>query len=247
MSNISKVQWWMLLISSYPNANSKGHYDACEGESFKTTRNRSYREGMSQIAFLFKSFNNIFFALPGHHEANLPCTNWRRPQKQTRSFLQTRSSPAAIDEVIHELCDNSSRLSTCITHRETRVHTILVLLFQISFSSLVAAKKWKRANSNTSQSAQISDPNCSSQLPLPLGTRLSTPTMIESKNTRKWHLRQECQQQKGGPAADSVSSAACSSFSAHSIRHGSNTSGYHFYHKNKATAYGSLCISPQSL
>jgi len=25
------------------------------------------------------------------------------------------------------------------------------------------------------------------------------------------------------------------------------TSGYNFYHKNKATAYGSLCISPQSL
>jgi len=24
------------------------------------------------------------------------------------------------------------------------------------------------------------------------------------------------------------------------------TGGYHFYHINKATAYGSLCISPQS-
>jgi len=194
----------------------------CEGESFKTTRNRSYWEGMSQITFLFKSFNNIFFALPGRHEANLPCSNWRRPQKQTRSFLQTRSSPAAIDEVIHELCDNSSQSSTCITHRETRVCTILVLLFWISFSSLVAAKKRKRASSNTSQSAQISDPNRSSQSPLPFGTRLSTPTMIESKNTRKRRLRQERRQQKGGPAVDSVSSTARSSFSAHSIRHGSN-------------------------
>ena len=26
-----------------------------------------------------------------------------------------------------------------------------------------------------------------------------------------------------------------------------STSGYNFYHKNKATAYGSLGISPQSL
>jgi len=29
--------------------------------------------------------------------------------------------------------------------------------------------------------------------------------------------------------------------------HAAFTSGYNFYHKNKATAYGSLCISPQSL
>jgi len=28
MSNISKMEWWMPLISSYPNADSKGHYDA---------------------------------------------------------------------------------------------------------------------------------------------------------------------------------------------------------------------------
>jgi len=30
-------------------------------------------------------------------------------------------------------------------------------------------------------------------------------------------------------------------------RVGNQTGGYHFYHINKATAYGSLCISPQSL
>jgi len=28
MSNISKMQWWMPLISSHPNADSKGQYDA---------------------------------------------------------------------------------------------------------------------------------------------------------------------------------------------------------------------------
>jgi len=28
MSNISKMQWWMPLMYSYPNADSKGHYDA---------------------------------------------------------------------------------------------------------------------------------------------------------------------------------------------------------------------------
>jgi len=28
MSNISKMEWWMPLISSYPNADIKGHYDA---------------------------------------------------------------------------------------------------------------------------------------------------------------------------------------------------------------------------
>jgi len=27
MANISKMQWWMPLISSYPNADSKGHCD----------------------------------------------------------------------------------------------------------------------------------------------------------------------------------------------------------------------------
>jgi len=107
-----------------------------------------------------------------------------------------------------------------ITHCETRVRTILVLLFRISFSSLVAAKKWKRASSNTSQSAQISDPNRSSQSPPPLGTCLSTPTMIESKNAKKRHRRQERRQQKGGLAADSVSSAVHSSFSRMNVPKG---------------------------
>ena len=37
------------------------------------------------------------------------------------------------------------------------------------------------------------------------------------------------------------------STSSFQLQFPSSTSGYNFYHKNKATAYGSLCISPQSL
>jgi hypothetical protein len=69
-------------------------------------------------------------------------------------------------------------------------------LSQILFSSLVGAKKRKRANSNASESAHISGPSRSSQSPPPLGTRLSTPTIIESKKARKRRRRQERRQQE---------------------------------------------------
>lgn len=96
----------------------------------------------------------------------------------------TRSSPIAIDdseeEVFQELCDNSSQSSASLR----------------SSPNQAGANKRKRADSNASQSAQISGPSRSSQSPPPLGARLSTPTIIESKKARKRRRKQERKQQE---------------------------------------------------